>query len=68
MAVIKIMLPLPARAAAWVIVEAKRRRMSPSAWLREAVLRQLYSLPGIDLSRSPYTGGTDDGTEKGQGN
>jgi len=44
---------LPFRACVWIKYLAEQRKQTVRQWVLEAVLRQLQSTPGVDLSRHP---------------
>ena len=44
---------LPFRACVWVKHLADRKGLTVRQWVLEAVLRELHSTPGVDLSRHP---------------
>jgi hypothetical protein len=44
---------LPFRACIWIKYLAGQRKQTVRQWVLEAVLRQLQSTPGVDLSRHP---------------
>lgn len=53
MSKVTIRITLPIRAALWLQYAANHCGLSNRAWIETAVLRQLNSTPGIDLSRCP---------------
>jgi hypothetical protein len=63
MAVVKFAVIVPVRAFLWLRYLAGKE--SPAKYVRDVVLRHLFTTPGVDLSRSPFfdTKGGDDGSE-----